>query len=124
MTTTQKCALGLILDPRMSVLEVKNTAAVQKGDEIKGYINGVYTNQNNLKDTINTKSKDIEKGIAGQEAVKKQIDKYDESNITSTATVSDTEMLLVSDNYRYVLWSLVTVLVGIAAIKTFRGAAE
>ena len=124
MTTTQKCALGLILDPRMSVLETKNTAAVTKGNEIKGYINGVYTNQNKLKDTINTKSKDIEKGIAGQEAVKKQIDKYEESNITSTATVSDTEMLLVSDNYRYVLWSLVTVLVGIAAIKTFRGAAE
>jgi hypothetical protein len=124
MTTTQKCALGLILDPRMSVLETKNSAAVRKGDEIKGYINSIYTNQNNLKDTINTKSKDIEKGIAGQEAVKKQIDKYEESNITSTATVSDTELLLVSDNYQYVLWSIVTVLVGIAAIKTFRGAAE
>jgi hypothetical protein len=124
MTTTQKCALGLILDPRMSVLETKNTAAIRKGDEIKGYINGIYTNQNNLKDTINTKSKDIEKGIAGQEAVKKQIDKYEESNITSTATVSDTELLLVSDNYQYVLWSIVTVLVGIAAIKTFRSASE
>ena len=124
MTTTQKCALGLILDPRMGVLETKNSAAVRKGDEIKGYINGIYTNQNNLKDTINTKSKDIEKGIAGQEAVKKQIDKYEESNITSTATVTDTELLLVSDNYQYVLWSIVTVLVGIAAIKTFRGAAE
>jgi hypothetical protein len=124
MTTTQKCALGLILDPRMGVLETKNSAAVRKGDEIKGYINSIYTNQNKLKDTINTKSKDIEKGIAGQEAVKKQIDKYEESNITSTATVSDTELLLVSDNYQYVLWSIVTVIVGIAAIKTFRGAAE
>jgi hypothetical protein len=124
MTTTQKCALGLILDPRMSVLETKNSAAVRKGDEIKGYINGIYTNQNNLKDTINSKSKDIETGIAGQEAVKKQIDKYDESNITNTATVTDTELLLVSDNYQYVLWSIVTVLVGMAAIKTFRGAAE
>lgn len=124
MTTDQKCALGLILDPRMSVLEGKNKAAVDKGNEIKGYINGIYTNQNNLKDTINIKSKDIEKGIAGQEAVKKQIDKYDESNITSTATVSDTELLLVSDNYQYVLWSIVTVLAGIAAIKTFRSASE
>jgi hypothetical protein len=124
MTTTQKCALGLILEPRMGVLDTKNNAAVTKGNEIKGYINGIYTNQNKLKDDINTQSKVIEERLAGQEAVKKQIDKYDESNITSTATVSDTEMLLVSDNYRYVLWSLVTVLVGIAAIKTFRGAAE
>ena len=124
MTSTQKCALGLILDPRMGVLETKNSAAVTKGNEIKGHISGIYTNQNNLKDTINTKSKDIEKGIAGQEAVKKQIDKYEESNITNTATVSDTELLLVSDNYKYVLWSIVTVIAGIAAIKTFRTASE
>ena len=124
MTSTQKCALGLILDPRMGVLQTKNSAAVTKGNEIKGYINGIYTNQNNLKDTINTKSKDIEKGISGQEAVKKQIDKYEDSNITNTATVSDTELLLVSDNYKYVLWSIVTVIAGIAAIKTFRSAAE
>jgi len=120
MTVNEKCALGLILDPRMIELKEKNQAAIDKGNEIKSSINGVYTNQNNLKDTINTKSKDIEKGIAGQEAVKKQIDKYEESNITNTATVNDTELLLVSDNYNYVLWSIVTVIAGIVAIKSFR----
>jgi hypothetical protein len=120
MTKEQKCALGLILEPRMAQLQTKNAAAVSKGSEIKGFINGIYENQNNLKDTINTKSKDIEKGIAGQEAVKKQIDKYDDSNITNTATVTDTELLLVSDNYNYVLWSIVTVVAGIVAIKSFR----
>ena len=124
MTSTQKCALGLILEPRMGVLQTKNSAAITKGSEIKGYINGIYTNQNNLKDTINTKSKDIEKGISGQEAVKNLIDKYEDSNITNNATVSDTELLLVSDNYKYVLWSIVTVIAGIAAIKSFRSAAE
>jgi len=124
MTTEQKCALGLILEPRMGELKGKNDAAVGKGSEIKGFINNIYTNQNNLKDTINTKSKDIEKGIAGQEAVKKQIDKYDDSNITNTATVTDTELLLVSDNYSYVLWSIVTVVAGIVAIKSFRTTLE
>jgi hypothetical protein len=104
----------------MAELQTKNTAAVSKGSEIKGVINSIYTNQNNLKDTINTKSKDIETGIADQEAVKKKIDKYDESNITNTATVTDTELLLVSDNYNYVLWSIVTVVAGIVAIKSFR----
>lgn len=123
MTTTQKCALGLILEPRMEILETKNTAAITKGNEIKGFINGIYTNQTKLKDTINTKSVDIAKGIAGQEEVKRKIDKYEESNITNTATVSDTEMLLVSDNYKYVLWSIVTVIAGVAAIKTFRSTA-
>ena len=120
MTAQQKCALGLILEPQMVELDGKNNSAVGKGSEIKGFINGIYKNQNNLKDTINTKSKDIEKGIAGQEAVKKQIDKYDESNITNTATVTDTELLLVSDNYSYVLWSIVTVIAGIVAVKSFR----
>jgi hypothetical protein len=120
MTTSQKCALGLILEPRMGILETKNTAAVTKGNEIKGFINDIYTNQTKLKDTINKKSIDVEEGIAKQENIKKKIDKYEESNITNTATVSDTEMLLVSDNYKYVIWSIVTVIAGVAAIKTFR----
>jgi hypothetical protein len=122
MTTTQKCALGLILDPRMSILDAKSAAAVTSGGTIKTAINGIYTNQNNLKNTINTKTTAIETGLANQDAVKKKIDKYEESNNTSMATVTDTELLLVSDNYKYVLWSIVTVLISIAAIKTFRGA--
>jgi hypothetical protein len=122
MTTYQKCALGLILDPRMSILDAKNAAAITSGGTIKTAINGIYTNQNTLKTTINTKTTAIETGLANQDAVKRKIDKYEESNNTSTATVTDTELLLVSDNYKYVLWSIVTVLVGIGAIKTFRGA--
>ena len=120
MTTEQKCALGLILEPRMTELKQKNVAAVSEGGKIKGSINSIYTDQNNLKETINTKSEEIEYGISRQEAVKKQIDKYDDSNITNTATVTDTELLLVSDNYSYVLWSIVTVVAGIVAIKSFR----
>ena len=96
------------------------TIFVNKGKEIKGSINGIYTNQNELKETINTKSEEIEYGISRQEEVKKQIDKFDDSNITNTATVTDTELLLVSDNYSYVLWSIVTVVAGIVAIKSFR----
>ncbi len=120
MNPQQKCALGLILEPRMAELQTKNTAAVDKGKEIKGSINRVYTNQNELKETINTKSEEIEYGISRQEAVKKQIDKFDDSNITNTATVTDTELLLLSDNYKYVLWSIMMVGAGVIAIKSFR----
>lgn len=122
MTTYQKCALGLILDPKMSTLDERSETAVIRGRTIKTAINGIYTKQNNLKNTINAKTTEIETGLASQDAVKRKIDKYEESNNTSTATVTDTELLLVSDNYKYVLWSIVTVLVGIGAIKTFRGA--
>jgi len=122
MTTTQKCALGLILDPKMATLSAKSAAAVTSGGKIKGAISNIYGFQKNLKDNIDEKTTKIETGLANQDAVKKKIDKYEESNNTSTATVTDTELLLVSDNYKYVLWSIVTVLVGIGAIKTFRGA--
>jgi len=120
MNPQQKCALGLILEPRMAELQTKNVNAVGKGREIKGSINRVYTNQNQLKETINTKSEEIEYGISRQEAVKKQIDKFDDSNITNTATVTDTELLLLSDNYKYVLWSIMMVGAGVIAIKSFR----
>ena len=122
MTTTQKCALGLILDPKMSTLATKSATAVTSGGTVKSAINGIYTNQNTLKNTINTKTTAIETGLASQDEVKRKIDKYEESNNTSTATVSDTELLLVSDNYKYILWSIVTVMVSISAIKIFRGA--
>jgi hypothetical protein len=104
----------------MIELQKKNADTVKTGGQIKGSINSIYTNQNELKETINTKSEEIEYGISRQEAVKKQIDKFDDSNITNTATVTDTELLLVSDNYSYVLWSIVTVVAGIVAIKSFR----
>ena len=122
MTTSQKCALGLILDPHMTTLSTKSRAAVTSGGSIKNAISGIYTNQNALKNAINTKTTEMETGLANQNAVKQKIDKYKESNNTSTATVTDTELLLVSDNYKYVLWSIVTVLISIAAVKTFRGA--
>ena len=120
MKPQEKCALGLILQRRMAELKEKNVTAVSKGKEIKGSINRVYTNQNQLKETINTKSEEIEYGISRQEAVKKQIDKFDDSNITNMATVTDTELLLLSDNYKYVLWSIMMVGAGIIAIKSFR----
>ena len=122
MTTSQKCALGLILEPQMPTLNTKSVAAVDSGKTIKSAISNIYGFQKNLKDNINDRSTAIETGLANQDAVKRKIDKYEESNNTSTATVTDTELLLVSDNYKYVLWSIVTVLVGIGAIKTFRGA--
>ena len=122
MTTNQKCALGLILDPQMTPLNIKSAGAVESGKTIKTAINDIYTNQNKLKNAINTKTTAIETGLAKQDEYKQKIDKYEESNNTSTATVTDTELLLVSDNYKYVLWSIVTVLISIAAIKTFRGA--
>ena len=122
MTKQQKCALGLILDAQMAILDEKKNTAISGGNFIKEEINKVYNAQNALKDTINAKSSEIVDGLATQEIEKKKIDKYIDSNNTSTATVTDTELLLISDNYKYVLWGIITIILSMAAIKTFRNA--
>jgi hypothetical protein len=60
--------------------------------------------------------------LAKQEIQKQKIDKYVDANNTSTATVTDTELLLISDNYKYVLWGIITIILSMTAIKTFRNA--
>jgi len=122
MTKQQKCALGLILDAQMAILNEKKDTAISGGNFIKGKINEVYNAQNALKDTINAKSSEIVKRLETQEIEKKKIDKYIDSNNTSTATVTDTELLLISDNYKYVLWGIITIILSMTAIKTFRNA--
>lgn len=122
MTKQQKCALGLILDAQMAILNEKKNTAISGGNFIKGKINEVYNAQNALKDTINAKSSEIVDRLATQEIEKKKIDKYIDSNNTSTATVTDTELLLISDNYKYVLWGIITIILSMTAIKTFRNA--
>jgi hypothetical protein len=122
MTKQQKCALGLILDAQMAILDVKKNTAITGGNVIKGKINEVYNAQNALKDTINAKSSEIVNRLETQEIEKKKIDKYVDANNTSTATVTDTELLLISDNYKYVLWGIITIILSMTAIKTFRNA--
>lgn len=122
MSRTQKCALGLILDAQMAVLNDKKTQAVTEGTNIKNEIQKVYDAQNKLKDEMNTKSTEILSKLEQHEIDKKKIDKYIDSNNTSTAAVTDTELLLISDNYKYAIWGIITILISMAAIKTFRNA--
>lgn len=122
MRMNQKCALGLIIDAQLADLEQKKIAAASKGNEIREKISKVYDNQTKLNNLINTKSSEIVKGLEKQKEEKIKIDKYVESNNTSNATVTDTELLLISDNYRYMMWGFATIIVSMVAIKTFRNA--
>ena len=98
--------------PQNKKSEIPNGEKIYYWDEVGELLGALPLSDNNRFLSLTKNSKYI--------AYKKKIDKYDESNITNTATVSDTEMLLVSDNYKYALWSIVTVIAGVAAIKTFR----
>ena len=44
--------------------------------------------------------------------------------ITKSAAEKDSELLLVSDNYRYVIWGIVSLLLSIATIKGLRTASS
>lgn len=122
MSTTQKCALGLVLDAQIADLTFKNTKAKDEGNSIKDKIKDIYTRQNELKDTMNNKSTEIVSKLEEHEINKKKIDKYIDSNNTTKAVVTDTELLLISDNYKYAIWGIITILISMAAIKTFRNA--
>jgi hypothetical protein len=122
MSISQKCALGLVLSAQMSDLRSKNGEAITEGTKIKNKIKSVYTLQNNLKDTMNNKSTEIVSKLEEHEINKKKIDKYIDSNNTTKAVVTDTELLLISDNYKYAIWGIITILISMAAIKTFRNA--
>ena len=122
MSISQKCALGLVLSAQMRDLGSKNNEAITEGTTIKNKIKSVYTLQNNLKDTMNNKSTEIVSKLEEHEINKKKIDKYIDSNNTTKAVVTDTELLLISDNYKYAIWGIITILISMAAIKTFRNA--
>ena len=52
--------------------------------------------------------------------VNKAIKKEENKTISTVASKDNTELILVSDNYKYIIWGIVTLLLSIAAIKALR----
>ena len=48
------------------------------------------------------------------------ITKYKNSQITKSAAEKDSELLLISNNYKYVRWGIGSLLLSIATIKVLR----
>jgi hypothetical protein len=48
------------------------------------------------------------------------IERKKENAITKVAAKDNTELLLVSDNYKYIIWGIITLLLSIGAIKALR----
>ena len=124
MTTTTKCNLGKVLDKQTKELKILNSAAVKKGEEVKKHFNKLFNRKNSVLNSISdnrTKAKiydDFTKGIVDK------IQDIENSQITKLAAEKDSELLLVSDNYRYVIWGIVSLLLSIAAIKGLRMASS
>jgi len=124
MTPTTKCNLGKVLDSQMKELDSKNQQAVAKGEKIKKQFRHLFDRENKVLNSI-TDNRTISKIY--DEYTKKATDKIQSiknAQITKSAVEKDSDLLLISDNYRYVMWGIVSLLLSIAVIKGLRAASD
>jgi hypothetical protein len=124
MTPTTKCNLGKVLDSQMKELDSKNQQAVQKGEKIKKQFRHLFDRENKVLNSI-TDNRTTSKIY--DEYTKKATDKIQSiknAQITKSAVEKDSDLLLISDNYRYVTWGIVSLLLSIAAIKGLRATSD
>jgi hypothetical protein len=124
MTPQTKCNLGKVLNSQMNQLKQRNDAAVQKGQEIKNQFNDIFSRENKVLDSISNNRKTSQNYDETTKNVVKEIDRIKNSQITKSASEKDSELLLVSDNYKYVIWGIISLLISMATIKGLRMASS
>ena len=120
MTNTKKCGMAVVLDSEIQSLNNANAAAISKGKVIKDQMNKIYEKQNNAINDLQTNNmlanmfedviKDVDTAIETKE----------ENALTKVAAKDDTDLILLSDNYKYIIWGIITLLLSIGAIKALR----
>lgn len=124
MTSTTKCNLGKVLNNQMNELKQRNIAAVRRGEEIKGQFQDLFNRENNI---LNSISNNRTTSKIYDEYTKKAVNKIKDiqnAQITKSAAEKDSEMLVVSDNYRYIIMGIISLILSIATIKGLRMASR
>ena len=124
MTPQTKCNLGKVLNNQMNQLQQRNNAAVQKGEEIKNQFNDLFNRENKVLDSISDNRKTSQNYYNTTKNIVKEITRIKNSQITKSASEKDSELLLISDNYKYVIWGIVSLMISIATIKGLRMASS
>ena len=124
MTPQTKCNLGKVLDNQMNLLRERNQQAVEKGKVVKNQLQDLFERENNVLNSI-SENRDTSQFMNDiTKMTNDQIQDIENAQITKSAAEKDSELLLVSDNYRYVIWGIVSLLLSIAAIKGMRMASS
>jgi hypothetical protein len=120
MTTDKLCGMAVVLDGEIQNMNTANAAAIAKGKTIKNQMNDIYKKQNNAINDLQTNNMlaNIFEDIT--QDVDDAIERKKENAITKVAAKDNTELLLVSDNYKYIIWGIITLLLSIGAIKALR----
>ena len=124
MTPATKCNLGKVLDSQMKELEIKNQQAVKKGEVVKGQFQELFYRKNKVLNSISDNRTTAKMYNDDTKKATDNIQAIQNSQITKSAAEKDSELLLVSDNYRYVIWGIVSLLLSIATIKGLRVASS
>ena len=124
MTPQTKCNLGKVLDQQMNALKQKNIAAVKKGEFVKNQFQDLFERENNVLNSI-SENRDNSQFLSDiTKMTNDQIQDIENAQITKSAAEKDSELLLVSDNYSYIILGIVSLLLSIAAIKGMRMASS
>jgi hypothetical protein len=120
MTPNKLCGMAVVLDNEIQNLNTANAAAIAKGEIIKNQMNDVYKKQNNAVNDLRTNNMlaNIFEDVI--QDVDNAIEIKEENAITKVAAKDNTELLLISDNYKYIIWGIITLLLSIGAIKALR----
>ena len=124
MTPKTKCNLGKVIEGQMNILQKRNAHAVAKGESVKNQFKKLFDRENNVLTSI---SENRTTAKIYDEYTKKATDKIqsiENSQITKSAAEKDSELLLISNNYKYVLWGIGSLLLSIATIKGLRVASS
>lgn len=120
MTPNKLCGMAVVLDNEIQNLNTANAAAMAKGETIKNQINNVYERQNNAVNDLQTNNMLANMFEDVIQDVDNAIEIKEENAITKVAAKDNTELLLISDNYKYIIWGIITLLLSIGAIKALR----
>ena len=120
MTTDKKCGMAVVLDSEIQSLNNANANAIAKGQIIQNQMTNIYNKQNNAIDDLQTNNMFSHMFEDVIQDVNKAIKKQENNAISKVAAKDNTDLILVSDNYKYIIWGIVTLLLSIAAIKALR----
>lgn len=124
MTPQTKCNLGKVLDKQITELKQRNVAVVQKGNEIKNQFGTLFNKENQILKSISENSKTSQENDKHTTKAVNEIKRIKNAQITKSASEKDSELLLISDNYKYVILGIVSLLVSLATIKGLRMASS
>ena len=120
MSTDMKCGLAVVLDEQVKNLNTTNANAIAKGKMIQDQITNVYGKQNRAIGDL-----ELNNMFSGMfedviQDVDKKMEKAEMNALTNVAAKDNTELILISDNYKYIIWGIITLLLSIGAIKALR----